>query len=160
MEYLNLWWNDALTPEMTWLGIPLHQVNKVAKIVLYSVGLLAIFEYVQFRVFMKQAKEAVVLIVLYRALTRAFLNLPNYLVRILVVLPLLFIRKESAKEHVKNSFKNHWIERRKIAEDESKSHGLVKILHSLERYPVSDRGIKIFIFIIAIIVAPIEILTG
>ena len=164
-QYLEYWWNGNLQDHYSLFGYSIFQINKVFKISQYLIGLLAIFELIEFAKVMGGAKEVARWIMIIRGI----MYLPSKILWVAIemfysligFLKFRRIRTEkNAKEHLLSFFHTKkGLEKGRIIQ-EANQNIVVQIFHWLENNPISENVLKRTTFSALIFVSLGELMTS
>jgi hypothetical protein len=159
-QYLHYWWAGELQQHYALYGLTMLQVNKLIKLAQYVVGLVAVFELIQFSVVMNRLRVFSSLYFYIAGFAAALLNSFNLISRLAVGLLLVITRRMSLREALHRTFFEHVFAAASAAEQESTSHPLVKAFHWLERHPLAENWRKGIIFLSFAILSLADIFTS
>ncbi len=164
-QYLEFWWAGDLTNHYTLWGLSIYKINKIFKIAQYFIGLLAIFELIEFAKVFGTAKRITFWVVILRHITW----LPSIILVILlntIISMVQYIFSKSKRnslgfgKYVWYSLKKHSNQKKEDLIETANKDTMVRFLSWLERNPIPQNVLKAFTFISLVIVSLGELLTS
>lgn len=159
-DYLIHWWKGDVGDYYHVFSLTIAQANKLAKVGLYLIGLLALFEIVKFANVVGWLKRVSGISVAVVRFGQAVSSIPIIMVGVVAAFVGLTLGRLSPKQAALYPLTYVLSEAERVAQHESKNHFLVRYLGWLEQQPITERVIKTVAFFLLVVFAFIELLTS
>ncbi|MBT6230396.1 MAG: hypothetical protein HOI47_27440 [Candidatus Scalindua sp.] len=159
-EYLKHWWSGNLAVHYQPLSLHISQLNKLLKIGQYIIGLLALFELIQFSTVMQRLKLITHLSIVAIRFPSLLLNTFNLATRLVLGVLAVLTRGLSITEVFKSVFIEHVLEAADKANQQATRNPIVKTFHWLECHPLSESVRRIVVFLAFMVLSMAELLTS
>jgi hypothetical protein len=158
--YIYHWWNGDLAQFYHPLGFTIGQLNKIFRSAQYVVGLMALFELVQFKTVMGGLRWISFISVASFQFMNVLTNSWNLTLRFFVAISLALTGRMSFTESLAAAFRKHVEEAAEVAGGGASTNRLVKMMDWLHRHPISEKGIKTITFILFAVFSLAELFTS
>lgn len=159
-DYFIHWWRGDLDAHYHFLWFTIGQVNKLARIGLYFIGLLALFDFIKWTNLMGGLRLASAVSVWVIRFAQGITSAPLLLWGSLIAVFRLATRQLNKREAFAYPFVYMLSAAQRDAQRGMKGHFIVRYLGWLEKQPISERVIKIFAFALFVVFALIELFTS
>lgn len=145
-QYFLHWWNGELAANYTLWGLSIPQCNKLFKIGQYLVGLMALFELIQFSVVMRSLRTVSLLSIFTIRIPNYILSFPSMFLKLISGSIVFMGGKISFTDMIARSFRDHYNDAIRGASDSANRHITVIIFEWLEKHPLSERARRVLVF--------------
>jgi hypothetical protein len=159
-EYFLHWWNGELATNYDLWGLTIPQCNKLLKIGQYLVGLMALFELIQFSVVMRSLRIVSFLSIFTIRMPNYIMSIPSISLKLISGSTAFITRQIRFKDMLVRSFKNHYENAIRGASNSAKSHLTVRAFEWLEKHPLSERARRLIVFGAFIILSLADLFTS
>jgi hypothetical protein len=159
-DYLYHWWNGDLNNFYHFWGLTISQLNKIAKLILYLVALLTLFEFIKYRDLMNSLNIGARISVYLIRFIQTFVSIPFVILGMFYGLLAAVFQKLDFRDIPRFAFWYHFSSAEESAKRAAQSHYSVRITDWLSEQPITEKGIKKFGFFLIVIFASIEVFTS
>ena len=145
-EYITHWWTGDLATTYTLWGLTIPQINKVFRILQYLVGLMALFELLQFSTVMRALKTVSFLSIFTIRTPSYIMNIPVIIMRLTAGLIAVLGGGIGFKDMITRAVKVHYGDATRGALASANAHIMVRLFEWLEQHPLRENVRRSIVF--------------